>query len=227
MKRLFSLLAAALMMVLLAVPAFAANEFVPSIGYKDGPEIDEAEMNQEDVTACLVVTSLLQAQDKKTDISQEDRDLLLEVYEKLKANKMELPLESEDLVIRELIDVSWREEDCQEPGHPHKEWLQQENTALTVTFKTNIPSDVEVVVLVYVNSEWVRVESVTQNSDNTLTCVFEDICPVAICVPSDANEPPAVTGDDMGRMLWLWVLLLVCSVIALTTLFLSRRKFLR
>ena len=74
MKRSCVLLAL-LLLAVLAMPAFAAeNEFVPSITYKDGPEIEKAQQEKEDVTPCLVVTSIIQAKNKDTDIHQEDRN---------------------------------------------------------------------------------------------------------------------------------------------------------
>lgn len=226
MKRSCVLLAL-LLLAVLAMPAFAAeNEFVPSITYKDGPEIEKAQQEKEDVTPCLVVTSIIQAKNKDTDIHQEDRELLLEVYEKLKKNEMQLTTEDEDLVIRELIDLSWRKTDCVEENHNHKQWLTKEDTAITVTFKTGIPSTTDVVVMVYINEQWVPVETKV-NKDKTITCTFEEICPVAICVREKQDTPPAQTGDALGRMLWIWVLLLVTSLGALTALVMSRRKFLR
>lgn len=237
MKRLFAVLAAVLMMALLAVPAFAANEFVPSIGYKDGPEIEEVnpvpkDENPENAPPkesgnCLVITTITQAQNKETDISQEERDTLLDIYASLKNNDMTMPEIADGLVIRELVDVSWKYDHCVEADHGKDEWLEKEGNALTVTLQTNMPASVRVTVLLYVDGVWREVEDVTNNGDGTITCTFDEIGPVAICVPGDANEPPAVTGDNLGRMLWLWVLLLVCSMAALTTLFLSRRKFLR
>ena len=229
MRRICAIALALLLLATLVVPGFAAeNEFAPSIGYKDGPEIEKAETDKEEVTPCLVITSILQAKEKKTDISQEDRDLLLEVYEALSKNEMGLPLESDDYVVRELIDISWRNDDCvEQDDHNHKEWLSQENTSLKVTFDTKISSNMDVVVLVYINEQWVPVTSVTRNGNDTITCVFEDICPVAICVKESADTPPAQTGDAMGRMLWLWVLLLVASLGAMTVLVMNRRKFVR
>lgn len=226
MKKLSAIALALLLLATLAVPAFAAeNEFVPSISYKDGPELDKAEMNEEDVTPCLVITSILQAKNKKTDITQPERDLLLEIYEKLKTNEMILPLEKEDFVVRELIDISWRYTDCVQTNHNKDEWLSQPNNTVTVTLKTNIPSDMDVVVMVYVNEQWVEVSNVTRNA-NSLTCVFEDIGPVVICVRETDATPPQ-TGDAVGRILWLWLLMLVVSLGALTVLVVNRRKFLR
>ena len=227
MRKFSAILLALLLLVTLAVPAFAAeNEFVPSISYKDGPELDKAEMNKEDVTACLVITSILQAKNKETDITQPERDLLLEIYEKLKSNEMTLPLEEDDFVVRELVDISWRYSECVEPNHRKDEWLSQPNNTVTVTLKTGIPKDMEVVVLVFVNEQWVKVSDVTRNPDKSITCVFEEIGPVAICVREKEAAPPQ-TGDAIGRLLWIWIVLLVVSLGALTALVLNRRKFLR
>ena len=225
MRKLSAIALVALLLATLVVPAFAAeNEFAPSIGYKDGPELDKAEMNKEDVTPCLIITSVLQAKNKETDITQPERNLLIEIYNQLLSNEMVLPLEKDDFVVRELVDVSWRYSDCVQVDHRMDEWLSRPNNTVTVTLKTNIPSDLEVVVLVYVNEQWVQVAQVTRNSDNSLTCVFEEIGPVAICVREKDGEPPK-TGDSVGRILWLWILLLVTSFGALTVLVLNRRKF--
>ena len=227
MKKFSAIVLALLLLATLAVPAFAAeNEFVPSISYKDGPELDEAKMNEQDVTACLVITSILQAKNKETDITQPERDLLLETYEKLKSNEMTLPLEKDDFVVRELVDISWRYSECVEPDHRMDEWLSQPNNTVTVTLKTGIPKDMEVVVLVYVDEQWVEVSDVTRNPDKSITCVFEEIGPVAICVREKEAAPPQ-TGDTVGRLLWIWIVLLVVSLGGLIALMCNRRKFLR
>ena len=210
MKRICAIVLVLLLLAVLELPVMAAeNEFAPSIGYKGGPEIDKAEMDEEEVTPCLVITSIPQAQKKETDITQNERDLLLEVYEKLGKNEMELPLKNDDYVVRELIDISWRNSDCvEQDDHNHKKWLSQDNTSLKVTFDTKIPQNMDVVVLVYIDEQWIPVTDVTRNSNDSITCVFEDICPVAICV-CEITAPPAQTGDPIGQMLWLWIVLMV------------------
>lgn len=228
MRKLSAIALALLLLAALAMPAFAAeNEFVPSIGYKDGPELDKAEADKEDVTPCIVITSVLQAKNKETDITQPERDMLLEIYEKLKTNEMVLPLEEDDFVVRELIDISWRYSDCVEPNHGKDKWLSEAGNTVTVTLKTGIPTDMEVVVLAYVNEQWVKVDQVTRNPDKSITCVFEEIGPVAICVRDTQDAPPPQTGDSLGRMLWLWLALLIVSLGALTLLVINRRKFMR
>lgn len=238
MKRICAIVLVLLLLAVLELPVMAAeNEFAPSIGYKDGPEIDKAEIDRtdpekpdqpkEDAKPCLVITTVIQAQKKETDISQEERDLFLDIYDKMTNNETTLPESYGGWVIRELVDVSWRYTDCVQSNHGKEEWLKEEDNTLTVTLKTGIPVNVEVVVFVYLDGEWVQVENVTHNSDNSLTCEFEDIGPVAICVRENADIPPAQTGDPIGQMLWLWIVLMVVSLGTMTVLVMNRRKFMR
>ena len=68
MKRLIGILA---VLLCLAIPAMAVEgSFVPSIDYKDGPEIEDAEIEDEDVVPCLVITSIPEAREKTTNIHQ-------------------------------------------------------------------------------------------------------------------------------------------------------------
>lgn len=224
MKKIMSLMVALLLLAVLVCPALAAeNVFVPSISYKDGPDIVDAEADGEDVTGCLVVTSITEAKEKTTDIYQEDRDLLLEVYEKLDNGSMKLPVD-EDYVIRELVDVSWQKTTCVEAEHGHKEWLAQDDTTVSVTFDLGVAKGTDVVVMVYIDGEWVAAESVVNNGDGTVTVVFEEICPVAFCVKrSDQTEPPK-TGDPAAQNLHVYIIVLVLSALALIALLVWRGK---
>lgn len=223
MRRMISLLVALLLCVMVACPVWAEDTFVPSIGYKDGPEIVEAEQNEEDVTDCLVVTTLKEAEEKTTDITQEDRDLLLEVYEELDNGSMELPGEYKDDVIRELVDVSFKQNDCVGQEHGHKEWLAEEGNTITITFDLGVKATTDVGVLVYVNGQWVPAISVVNNGDGTVTVELEDICPMAFCVDPFSEEPPA-TGDVAGKNLVLWIALMTASCAGIVVLSLQRRR---
>lgn len=224
MKKILCLIIALLVCAAVAAPAVAAeNNFVPSISYKDGPEVEEAEQNGEDVTDCIVVTSIPEAREQSTDIYQEDRDLLIEVYEALSDGTMELPLDH-DYVIRDLVDVSYVVTDCVEADHGHREWLAQEDTTISVLFDLGIPQGVEVVVMTYIDGVWEPVESVVNNGDGTLTCVFEDICPVVFCVEEGYDYKPPKTGDEFGRQLPLWIGLMAASLAAIVVLIVLYRK---
>ncbi len=221
MRRLICLAFAVMLCMSLACPAFAAN-FVPSISYKDGPELVSAEMNGESVGDCLVVTSILEAEEKKTDITQEERDLLLEVYQKLSDGSMKLPLE-EDHVIRELVDVSFKKTACRDPQHGHMEWLDQENTSIKITFDLGVAKNDDVTVLSYTDDTWEVIENVVNHGDGTVTVEFEHFCPVAFCLPVQ-EQPPVATAPKTGDQSWLWMTAMVISGLALVALLAVRPK---
>lgn len=225
MKKYLALFVVLALGLTLALPVFAAeDDFVPSIGYKDGPSIEDTDLE----TDCLIVTSIRQAKEKTTDIHQEDRDLLLDVYKQLSESSMKLPLEDNTYVIRELVDVSFKKSDCQEvTDHGHKEWLAEKGTTVTVVFDLGVKATTDVVVLVYVNDQWVPAEKVENLGGGKVRVVFEDICPVAFCIDPDAEEEVPPTGDVAGQNLLLWVVLMAVSLIAVVVLVLNRRKFTR
>jgi hypothetical protein len=177
-------------------------------------------MNEEDVGNCLIVSSVADAKNKSTDIGQADRDLLLEVYDKLEDGSMKLPIE-EDHVIRELVDVSFTTA-CRESDDGHKQKLAEDGVTISLKFHLGVDASTEVLVLTYIDGQWDFIESVTNNGDGTLTCVFEDICPVAFVVRGQTGG--SQTGDPAGQRLILWVCLMVASAGALTVMFVKRRK---
>lgn len=224
MKRMICLLTALLLCMTAVIPAYASeDEFVPSISYKDGPEIEDAELNEEEVGPCLIVTSIREAEEKITDIPQESRDLLLEIYEELLEDEMELPLEDKDYVVIELVDVSWAETTCVEEDHGHDEWLELPDTELEVTFELGIGPGTDVVVFVYVDDEWVPVDT-ENNEDGTISCIFEDICPVIFCVDPDDEVPPPDTGDLAVGEILLWGGMMLLSLLLLLLVLVMRRK---
>ena len=233
MKKLISVLVVLVLCCSLVLPVFATTgeAFVPSISYKDGPDVDDAILDEdgekEGVDGCVVVTTIEQAKEKTTDITQDDRDLLIEVYEALKDGSMTLPIDG-DYVIWELFDLSFEHEDCrviEEHGHKDEK-LKAEDTTLTVTFDLGIDPAEKITVLAYVDGEWVLVEA-KNNGDGTLTCVFEDICPVVFCREKGFNDQIPQTGDEFGRNLGLWIALMVVSAAAIVVLVISRRKVAR
>ena len=228
MKRLVCLFVALLVCCSMVMPAFAAGGFVPSISYKDGPDAEDAFMQEgsgekKGIDDCIVVSSIKEAEEKSTDIYQEARDLLLDVYKKLKDGSMKLPLDNEKYVIRELVDVSFRKTTCHEAGHGKDEELKRPEVTATITFDMGIPKNVEVVVLSYYEGAWEEVKSVTNNGDGTVTCVFDHFCPVAFCVEANAVAESPRTGDQIAAMT-LWIVLLIVSAAAVVVLLVLRKK---
>lgn len=225
MKRVIIILLLLALCLSLLLPAFAAEDtFVPSIGYKDGPVIEDAEMESMDVEECLVITSLKGAEEKSTDISQGSRDLLLEVYAKLAAGEMKLPA-GEGFVIRELVDVSWKQVGCVEAEHPHEEDLKKDSVTVTLELEMGITAENELLVYAYHNGQWDQVKDVKINGDGTITCVFEHFCPVAFTVRQEPGG--SQTGDVAGENLMRYVVLMTLSAVAVAVLMLRRRKHTR
>lgn len=233
MKKVFSLVLALVICVSLACPVFA-DTFTPSVSYKDSPVIVDADMDGEDVTDCLVATSVQQAKKKSTDITQEERDLLIDVYEKLSDGSMKVDGLSDDYVIRDLMDLSFEYADCRVlDDHGQKdEKLKQEGITLEVVLDLGIGKKTDVVVMTYIDGKWQPIESVKNNGDGTLTCVFEDICPVLFAVKdadqgsqgSQSSNPK--TGDTMGqeRMLWTGMMVFAAAALAVTGTISRKRK---
>lgn len=236
MKKVFSLIAALLIAASLACTAFAAD-FVPSISEKGSPVlvlIDDDQGNKvqgkivtdgEDTgflgNPCLVVTAVADAE-TSTLIPDDAAKLLLEVYAKLKSGEMKLPYEKispeidpEAMVIRDLFDVSWL---CGE----HPVVVAPKGVCVELIFDLNLGKDTEVYAMSYKNGEWSPIVSCVNNGDGTVTCVFEDFCPVAFAVPMNSiSVTPAPTGD--GANLLLWGALATASVAGLVVL-ITRRK---
>ena len=225
MRRIISLIAVLVMCVAVMCPfAVSADTFVPSIGYKDGPEIIDAEMESEDMRACLVVTSVLGAVNKTTDIHQSYRDLLLEVYAKLNDGSMKLPLPN-NYVIRELVDINFKQTVCIEPGHTHMDDLAVDGITIDIDFLMGIKPDTEVIVLSYHDGEWEPIKSVVNNGDGTLTCEFEHFCPVAFCVREGGTDGPVQTGD--ANAIHIWIAVLAASLMGLALMVLPKLRKVR
>lgn len=227
MRRVMCLIGALVICLTLAMPVFAATDtFVPSISYKDGPVVKKAQLDGENVTGCIVVTSIKGATEKTTDIYQKERDLLLAVYKELDDGTMTLPLENRDFVIRELVDISHVKTACVEAPHGHKEWLAEKDNVIEIVLNLGLKSTTEVEVLAYVDGEWAPIQSVSNNGDGTITCIFDELCPVAFCVDASAEEESPKTGDTMTDDWGHWAIVLAVASVAIALLVVNRRKIL-
>ena len=221
MKKLIAF-AMVLMLCAAMVLPVCAQEFVPSITYKDGLDAEKAIMNGENVADCIVVTSIKEANEKTTDITQESRDELLDVYKKLEDGSMKLPLEG-DYVVIELVDISFAQKNCVETAdHEHEEYLVQAGNTVTIDLN-HIGKNFELKVFSYNDGQWTEIKNVVNNGDGTFTCEFEHFCPVAFCVNSDALQQGPVTGDNNQIFLWMGVMLAAAAgLVALLTV--NRRR---
>lgn len=240
MKKVVCFITAIMLCVSLASFAFAADvEFVPSISYKGAPDIVEitddegnpaigtivdasGEIKDYIPVEHLLITPLADAE-TSTKIPADARDELLYVYDELNKGNMKLPygddVDGSKMIVRDLYDVSWICDDG------HAEMTALPGITVTLTFNIGIPANTDVVVMTYIDGIWSEIVSVKNNGDGTITCVFEDFCPVAISVPVD-GEGPDDTGDKSNITLWV-VLLSVSAVAVVALVALRRREFMK
>ncbi len=229
MKRVLSLVIVMTLCISLLASFAFASDFVPSIGDKDHPEIvpvggdvvgqivaPDGTVVDDVETGCLVVTPVSEA-NSSTEIPEEARETLLDVYEQLSNGSMELPYDSsvnpDEMVIRDLFDLSFL---CQE----HPQMLADGNT-LKVTFDLGVSAGETVVAMVYVDGQWVNVELIN-NGDGTVTCFFSSVCPVVFSVRENALPPQ--TGDTATDSMIMWAAILGTAVVALVVVLVVYRK---
>lgn len=235
MKKVICLITAVMLCISLASFAFAAEvEFVPSISYKGAPSIVEitddkgnpaigaiVNANGETIgylqSDCLLITPIAEA-NTSTKIPADAKATLLSVYDQLNKGTMKLPygknVDADKMIVRDLFDVSWM---CTE----HPAIVEPKGVTVTITFNIGVDANTDVVVMSYKNNTWAEIVSVKNNGNGTITCVFEDFCPVAISVPVPGQGPDD-TGDKAD--ITLWVTLLTVSALAVVALVVLRRR---
>lgn len=215
MKKVLVFLAVIAMVMSMCVAASAAG-FTESVNNKPAPPVEEVpDGNGQPALGiirdpngkivgyvyedCLVITPVSEA-DTSDKIPEAAKNLLLDIYAKLTSGEMKLPYEqynpemnSGNMVIRDLFDASFL---CQD----HPALLAQDGYTLELSFNLGVAAGEEVVTMVYVNGQWKPVSTVN-NGDGTVTCVFDEICPIAFSVRTDASTPEK-TGD-ISMMPWL------------------------
>lgn len=242
MKKIIALLTVLMLCAALVVPAFAANEFTPSVTNKPAPRIvpvldpdgrpaygiirdKDGEIISYVYEECLVITAVADA-NTSTLIPDEAQDLLLDVYAKLTSGEMTLPydklgLDASKMVIRDLFDVTFLCSASSEVDHPTI--LAPVGVTIEIKFDLGVADDKDVYVMTYKNNEWNSVVSATNNGDGTVSVVAEDFCPVSFSVEVDEPvKPPVQTGDDSAQQLMLWGCVgAVCllAIVALTVIY--------
>lgn len=221
MKKLIAMLIALAVCCAMVLPV-AAEEFVPSISYKDHPEIvdtpvikDEAQEEVKDVE--VVITPVAGALDKPEEEQNPVDKNLINIYEKLESGDMKLPVTSNEdkiFVIRDLFDISVVDNNGNKVD---------DVATVEVTFDLGLEKDKEVVIMVYENDEWHVVEDVTHNVNGSVTIVFDKLGPVAFCVEEDAHVVPP-TNDKMTQEVITWSILMIASACAAVVMLISRRK---
>lgn len=237
MKKIIALTMALVLCCVLVSPAMAA-EFVPSITEKGAPElVTEVDEDGNVIIGrivdtngnllgyihqgCLVVTPLYEVHFSEM-IPEEAKEMLLYVYEQLKVDDMVIPYEKfnanlnpDNMVIRDLFDVSWL---CAD----HPDIVAPAGIYVELTFRLGIGADTDLYVASFKNHQWNPIVSTTNNGDGTVTCLFEDFCPISFSVPMGSDTPPSQTGDPAD--LTLWIVLMAVSAVALGAVLVIGKK---
>ena len=197
MKKVLSIVLAMLICASLVFTAFAAEDtFTPSVTAKPAPDVvtkDETTgtpvvevLNDKDELVAtfepihVVVTPVSEAGEEHVD--EEVSKILTEIYEELSAPETKLSeampalaeivtdFDVNDLVIKDLFHIAISEELAK---------ALEGGNVLELTLDAKIAPNQFVVVMVYVDGEWIPVEFVV-NEDGTITCTLEVVGVVAI-----------------------------------------------
>lgn len=205
MKKLTAILASVMLIIAMAMPAFAEG-YVDSITAKPAPGIvdngngtigsvvddEDKEVDGIDITD-LVITALSDADELPEDAKEE----LLEVFSKIEDGTMEYPDWLKDLlgdiVVKDLFDVTAVSDRL-------KDYLEDGNS-VQFTLDINIGPDDLVAVASYVDGEWINALECINNGDGTVTVTMSKICPVAVFVKGEGAPQPGepVGGDGIGE----------------------------
>lgn len=223
MKKLICMLTVVVLCIALACPVLA-DEFVPSISEKSAPELLSGKVVKDGQTVaeleedCLLITPVSKA-NQSDKIPDDAKNMLLSVYAGLKDGTHKIDsVSSGDMVVRDLFDVTWL---CSD----HPEIVEPTGVHVELTFKLGVAKGEKIEVMTYKHGKWNAIVDVVNNGDGTVTCVFEDFCPVAFLVSADAEQGPSQTGDD--AMLILWISLMAVAAAGLVVLAIVGRKFVK
>ena len=210
MKRITAILTALMLIVTLAMPAFAEG-YVESITAKPAPGVvgegnvighvvDEDGNIIADIHDGDIVITPITEKDK---LSDEDRDNLEKALKEITDGTAQLPEEIKDLlgenpVAKDLFDVTAVAEDIikyLEEGH-----------AIKLTFDANVGEGEAVDVAAYIDGTWLAAIECINNGDGTITVVLPGLCPVGIFVkgeevvaPEATTEPTTPTDPVVGE----------------------------
>ncbi|MBE6916274.1 MAG: hypothetical protein E7470_00020 [Ruminococcaceae bacterium] len=220
MKKLISLLIVMAVCAVIVLPV-AAADFVPSISYKDHPDlVGDPEITTPTAKELdLLITPVADALDTPPADRNEMEQELVDVYEALTDGDMKLPYpDDKNYVIRDLLDVSVIEKNDDPNADPV---FYDGEVDLKLTFDLGVKPDVPVLVYIY-DGEWKRIDNVINNGDGTITIELENTGVLAFCMESDLIVPP--TFDKMNDELTLWITLMVVSSCAVVAMLALRRK---
>ena len=225
MKKLFALLIA-MALCSTMVLSIAAEDFVPSISYKDHPDVvgdpeiitpttPEKELD-------ILITPVSDAINTDPADRNEAEEELVRVYEALLGGEtLPQPEDGKDYVIRDMMDVSLIIKNDDPNAEPE---VVDEDAQVTLTFDLGVKPDVEVLACVYTDDGWKIVPDVINNGDGTITVTLAELGVLALAVDADTLPP---TFDKMNNEMTTWIVLMVVSSCAMVVMLVMRRKVCR
>lgn len=227
MKKLICFSVMLVLCLTMVCPAFAEeSEFVPSIGYKDHPdivgdvELVDPENKVIDVVPeeCLVIVPIADILNKTDEeLTDDEKKVFEELYNKLSDGSVNVPYPdgNPNKVIRDLFYSKLICED-------RRVELEKDDVHIQITLDTGVDEDETVTVMVFDGEEWIPAEKVENNGDGTVSVVIDVLGVVSVSVPNGGNTP--ITGDNSSSATLLWVILMVASAAALVVVIVLRRK---
>ncbi len=208
MKKVISLLAALVLCFTMACSVFA-DSFVPSISFETyefvvkvneavSAVMRDANGNAIDFVGddCLKVITIAQALDNTVLAPADMKAELVDVYDALNDGTMKLPYDKLDTKYK-AKDFEIRELAAAELCEAHTKMLAEEGVVIEITFDLGVSANDEVYVMTYIDEEWEPVVEVINNGDGTVTCTFEELCPISFSVV----DKPLTAQSLIQRML--------------------------
>ena len=116
-----------------------------------------------------------------------------------------------------------------------KNELPKVGNTLELKFDLSLPKDAFITAMVYVDGKWQPIVETKNNGDGTITCVFEEICPVAFLTTgsgtatntpqtdANVNADSVITGDTVNNII-LWSVVILMSLSVMAAMFIYNRK---
>ena len=251
-KMLKTVVAVAMCLFMLGPVITAKADFTPSVSSKPAPEIvtkpdgngkeivghvrdENGNILSTEYSGCIIVTPISKV-DTSTEIPKEAATLLKKVYNDIVMDKTvfskysslnQLVKEAlgegkdgDDLVVRDIFDVT-------AVSNGILTNLPPAGHTMDVTFDLDIGPNTFVAVMAYLDGEWRLIPDVINNGDGTVTCIFDEFCPVMFLTPGTGVKGTLapVTGDTVMKDITLWIVLAGASLVAMIgVLVVYRRK---
>ena len=250
MRKVICMMIAIVLCLGLVAPTYASEAgFVPSITYKPIPTIvsvadengnefagvirnEQGEIVDYIEHSCISIVPVAHIWEEGIEVPETIADLLLYVYNELKAGTKKIPYEKHEadldpanMVIRDLFDVQWT---CEE----HPSMIEAEGVTLDITFDLGVVADAQIFVMTYDEAakEWNPIVKTVNNGDGTVTCTFEHLCVVELSMltapvaPAASTAAPAEDAQEPANLL-PWIIALGLAVVAfVVVLVVSKNK---